>query len=155
MQASAAELQTIMTTTSGVLSALTTGYWGTYGMHARILLSIVISVNTLPLQAINSVELPSCCFSYSDSCSSQYLRSTLICTLLMSRKIFRDLVFIITSQFSRHLYGGHYLLILGPIFEGSLGSWASFNAVINAYISDCSASGSRCDLHNICHMPPT
>lgn len=47
VQAGAAKIQTILTTTSGVLSALTTGWWGHFGeRHGR---TRVLAITTLGL----------------------------------------------------------------------------------------------------------
>ncbi len=47
MQSGAARLQTIMTTTMGILSALTTGWWGHFGeTHGR---TRVLAVSTFGL----------------------------------------------------------------------------------------------------------
>ena len=56
VQASAAKLQTFMTTTMGVLSALTTGYWGRFGeRHGR---TRVLAISTFGL-FITYVHTPS------------------------------------------------------------------------------------------------
>ncbi|KAG6813401.1 hypothetical protein H0H92_011379 [Tricholoma furcatifolium] len=108
VQAGAARLQTIMTTTMGLLSALTTGWWGHFGeRHGR---TKVLAITTFGL-------------------------------------FLTDLTFILvstpSSPFSSH---GHKLLILAPIIEGALGGWSTLQSATQAYLSDCTSSGSRAQI---------
>ncbi|KAI0259888.1 major facilitator superfamily domain-containing protein [Gloeopeniophorella convolvens] len=55
-----------------------------------------------------------------------------------------DLTFILVSTPSSPLsHHGHKLLLLAPIAEGALGGYATLQAAISAYISDCTSDGSR------------
>ncbi|KAH0585168.1 hypothetical protein H2248_008424 [Termitomyces sp. 'cryptogamus'] len=105
VQAGAARLQTMITTTMGLLSALTTGWWGHFGeRHGR---TKVLAIVTFGL-------------------------------------FMTDLMFILVSTpsslFATH---GHKLLVLAPIIEGILGGWSTLQSTTNAYLSDCTSSGSR------------
>lgn len=55
----------------------------------------------------------------------------------------RDLFFIFCAAYGTQLHLGRYTLLLGSISEGMFGSWATFNAATNSYISDCSPPGSK------------
>lgn len=128
VQSRAARLQMLMTTTMGVLSALTTGWWGNYSeTHGR---TRVLAAATFGL-FMTFVPTP----PPNTSCA-QRANSTLPPP--------SDLVFILVSTphsiFAAH---GHKLLIISPIIEGACGGWATLQAATSAYISDCTSDGSR------------
>lgn len=105
VQSRAARLQTIMVTTMGIMSALTTGWWSHFGeRHGR-------------------------------------LRALVASTLGL---LITDLVFCLVSTphspWARH---AQILFVIAPFFEGLLGGWSTLQAAISAYISDCTADGSR------------
>lgn len=53
-------------------------------------------------------------------------------------------MFIVVSMPSSPFSGyGHRLLVIAPIIEGLLGGWSTVQSASSAYISDCTASGSR------------
>lgn len=54
-------------------------------------------------------------------------------------------MFIVVARNAKLLvpFGGHRLLMLGPVMEGLLGGWSTCNAAVNAYISDVTDHGSR------------
>jgi len=117
VQASAARLQTLMTTTMGILSALTTTFWGRFSQsHGR---TRVLAISTFGL-------------------------------------LFTDLVFILTStptlpwplsaiSYNNALWDRHkhYLLLIGPLVEGTLGGWSTLQSATSSYISDCTSVGGR------------
>ena len=57
----------------------------------------------------------------------------------------RDLLFTIVSngQYMVPPQASRFLVVSGAVVEGIMGSWATFFATANAYISDCSEPGSR------------
>ncbi|KDQ15965.1 hypothetical protein BOTBODRAFT_31419 [Botryobasidium botryosum FD-172 SS1] len=57
--------------------------------------------------------------------------------------LFTDVMFIVATNYSRYIIGGHHILVLGPLLEGLLGSYPVMQAAINAYISDSTNEGSR------------
>ncbi|KAG8973857.1 hypothetical protein FRC05_008077 [Tulasnella sp. 425] len=59
--------------------------------------------------------------------------------------LFTDFMFIIVARNARWLvpFGGHHILILGPIMEGLAGGFSTVAAAVNAYVSDVTAHGSR------------
>jgi len=57
--------------------------------------------------------------------------------------LFTDVMFIMATNYSRYIIGGHQILVLGPLIEGLLGSYPVMQAAINAYISDSTNEGSR------------
>ncbi|KAF8311697.1 MFS general substrate transporter [Clavulina sp. PMI_390] len=104
VQASAASLQAILNTSIGLLSVVSSGYWGSFG----------------------------------DRFGRRW-----VSWLVVLGFISQDLVFIFCAAYGTQLHLGQYTLLIGSILEGIFGSWATFNAATNAYISDCSAPGSR------------
>ncbi|KIY64181.1 hypothetical protein CYLTODRAFT_358854 [Cylindrobasidium torrendii FP15055 ss-10] len=105
VQGYAARLQTTMITTMGLLSVLSTGWWGHFG--ERFGRTKVLAIATLGL-------------------------------------FLTDMTFILVSTPGSPLAShGHKLLLISPIIEGSLGGWSTLQSVTNAYISDCTSSGSR------------
>ena len=124
VQAGAARTQTIMTTTMGLLSALTTGWWGHFGdRHGR---TRVLAASTFGLF-----------LTY----AGHFIASSVIAHASFSS---RDLTFILVSTphsiFAIH---GHKLLIVSPIIEGLLGGWSTLQGATSAYVSDCTSDGSR------------
>lgn len=122
VQAGAARLQMIMTTTMGLLTALTTGWWGHFGeRHGR---RTVLAIATFGLFLTLA---PSLCFLSA-----------------LSDVLDRDLTFILVSTPSSPLsHHGQKLLLLAPVIEGLLGGWSTLQSATSAYLSDCTSSGSR------------
>lgn len=133
VQAGAARIQTIMTTTMGALSALSTGWWGHFGeRHGRLkvlaastlglFLTLVIYSNTFEVANVSDKSI---------SLTNLHLATS-------------DLTFILVSTphsiFAAH---GHKLLIITPIIEGLLGGWSTLQGATSAYVSDCTSDGSR------------
>jgi hypothetical protein len=122
VQQHAAELQTLVTLTMGILTALTTGWWGSIG--DKIGRTKVIALSQI-----------GCLFTYVPF--SFHLPPLAALTVPRHHTIFSDLVFLVISKNSRALvpFGGHRLILLGPIVEGLLGGWydfisSGFNVVI-------------------------
>jgi MFS family permease len=115
----------MFTTTMGLLSALTTGFWGKFGeRHGR---TKVLCFSVLGL-LLTYIFLP--------------YRPTLSLTYAVS-----DLTMILASTPSSPLSAhGHKLLLLAPVIEGLLGGWSTLQSATFAYISDCTSSGSRASL---------
>ncbi|KAF5342443.1 hypothetical protein D9611_001500 [Ephemerocybe angulata] len=122
VQASAARLQTLMTTTMGLLSALTTTFWGRFSQtHGR---TKVLAISTFGLLFTDLIFIltstpnlpwPLSVFDYTPDSPD-------------------------TSNWARYK---HHLLLLGPIVEGALGGWTTLQSATSAYISDCTSVGSR------------
>lgn len=106
----------------GLLSALTTGWWGHFGeRHGR---TKVLAIATLGLFLV--------CVS-SSKCLEVYLHP-----------YHSDLTFIVVSMPSSPLSSyGHELLLVAPFIDGLLGGWVTLHSATSAYISDCTSSGSR------------
>ncbi|KAG8993154.1 hypothetical protein FRB90_000775, partial [Tulasnella sp. 427] len=61
--------------------------------------------------------------------------------------LFTDFMFVVVAKNARWLvpFGGHHILILGPIMEGLAGGFSTVAAAVNSYVSDVTAHGSRSD----------
>ncbi|KAF8704746.1 MFS general substrate transporter, partial [Rhizoctonia solani] len=106
VQQGAAKLQTLIMTLSGILSALTSGFWGQFGdKHGR---TGVIALTIFAMLATD------CAFLLAASQSTNPTYS-----------------FLTASR----------LLVLAPLFEGSLGGFPTMQAAFNAYISDATTPG--------------
>ncbi|QRW18375.1 major facilitator superfamily transporter [Rhizoctonia solani] len=106
VQQGAAKLQTLIMTLSGILSALTSGFWGQFGdKHGR---TGVIALTIFAMLATDCVFL----LAASQSANPTYS-------------------FLTASR----------LLVLAPLFEGSLGGFPTMQAAFNAYISDATTPG--------------
>ncbi|KAG9049363.1 hypothetical protein FS837_010577 [Tulasnella sp. UAMH 9824] len=59
--------------------------------------------------------------------------------------LFTDFMFVIVARNARWLvpFGGHHILVLGPIMEGLAGGFTTVTAAVNSYVSDVTAHGSR------------
>ncbi|KAF6757312.1 major facilitator superfamily domain-containing protein [Ephemerocybe angulata] len=113
VQASAARLQTLMTTTMGLLSALTTTFWAVFSQtHGR---TKVLAISTFGLLFTDLIFI---------------LTST------------PNLPWPLSIHPTGHATSTH-LLLLGPIVEGALGGWTTLQSATSAYISDCTSVGSR------------
>lgn len=125
VQAAAARLQTIMVTTMGLLSALTTGWWGHFGeRHGRTKVLAIATSGLFFTRVFFIMKLPF--------------------VPLLTDLYFRDLMFILVSTPNSPLSShGHKLLIIAPIIEGFLGGWSTLQSATSAYVSDCTSSGSR------------
>lgn len=102
VSSSVARLNTLLTLTGGLLSSLTTGFWG--------------------------------------GVSDRYGRKVILVLSLLGFFI-NDIVFLVTVMFAPRL--PYQFLVLGPFAEGLVGGWAAASAGVNAYISDCTPTGSR------------
>ncbi|KAH6909108.1 major facilitator superfamily domain-containing protein [Coprinopsis sp. MPI-PUGE-AT-0042] len=118
VQANAAKLQAIITTTMGLLSAFTTGWWGRFG--ERYGRTKVLAVATFGLLWTDLVFI---------------LTSTPHLPFPLSW-------FSYTSKFNH----AHHLLLLAPLVEGLLGGWSTLQSATSAYISDCTSPGSRAQI---------
>ncbi|TFK20295.1 hypothetical protein FA15DRAFT_673617 [Coprinopsis marcescibilis] len=118
VQAKAARLQTILTTTMGFLSALTTGWWGHFG--ERYGRTKVLAIATFGLFWTDLVFI---------------LASTPNLPFPLSLFSYR-------SEFNH----ASRLLLLAPIVEGLLGGWSTLQSATSAYISDCTSPGSRAQI---------
>ncbi|KAL0570808.1 hypothetical protein V5O48_011144 [Marasmius crinis-equi] len=104
VQAAVAQLAAVMTACMGVLSCLTTGWWGSFSdRHGRIR---VLSISVIGL-------------------------------------LLTDIIFITVYYHAEKLPGGYWFLIIGPLFEGSLGGMTSAVAAIHAYMADTSTAANR------------
>ncbi|PPQ64605.1 hypothetical protein CVT26_002003 [Gymnopilus dilepis] len=128
VQAGAARLQTMMTTTMGLLSALTTGWWGHFGeRNGR---TRVLAVSTLGL-FLTLVPFLVVSFEADPNRIPFFATAS-------------DLTFILVSTPSSPLaQHGHKLLLIAPIIEGLLGGWSTLQSATSAYLSDCTSPGSR------------
>ncbi|KIO34617.1 hypothetical protein M407DRAFT_16586 [Tulasnella calospora MUT 4182] len=59
--------------------------------------------------------------------------------------LFTDFMFVVVARNARWLvpFGGHHILVLGPIMEGLAGGFTTVTAAVNSYVSDVTAHGSR------------
>ncbi|KAF8309697.1 major facilitator superfamily-domain-containing protein [Cantharellus anzutake] len=73
---------------------------------------------------------------------------TRVMTFLILGLMFWDLMFsvVCSPQFATSPRAARILVVFGAIVEGLMGSWATFFATMNAYISDCSEPGARAGL---------
>ncbi|KII88321.1 hypothetical protein PLICRDRAFT_41492 [Plicaturopsis crispa FD-325 SS-3] len=104
VQAAVAKLSTAMTTTMGIISCLTTSWWG----------------------------------SLSDRVGRTRVMGLCILGLLVS-----DFIFILVARYSRSLPGGYWLMLAGPLIEGSLGGLSTASGISHAYAADCTEPASR------------
>ncbi|KAF8271276.1 major facilitator superfamily domain-containing protein [Lactarius quietus] len=67
-----------------------------------------------------------------------------ILALSMFGALFMDIVYILVSNpstpFGRH---GEAFIIVAPLVEGALGAQSTYNGITHAYVTDCTADGSR------------
>ncbi|KAF5370171.1 hypothetical protein D9757_010618 [Collybiopsis confluens] len=126
-QKDAARIQTTLTTTMGILSALSTGWWGHFSeRHGRTRVLAISTLGLLLTYASDSTQLP--IFGVDDP----------------PLPFLSDSAFILAatpgSPFVMH---GRLLLVVGPFVEGLLGGWPTLQAATTAYVSDCTSPGSR------------
>ena len=57
-----------------------------------------------------------------------------------------DFVFIAVTTFWKHLPGGYWLLVIGPVAEGVLGGFATGVAAIHSYMADTTSEGRRAQM---------
>ncbi|TRM68665.1 major facilitator superfamily domain-containing protein [Schizophyllum amplum] len=118
VQQGAARLQTIMMTTMGFLSALTTGWWGHFGeRHGR---TKVLALSTFGMLLTDIVFI-------------------LVGTSVYKAAPREDTIF---SFLTSHTVS-RVLLLVVPVLEGMLGGWSTIQSQSSAYISDCTSAGSR------------
>ncbi|KAF7973488.1 hypothetical protein HWV62_14980 [Athelia sp. TMB] len=134
VQSGAARIQTILITTSGVLSALTTGWWGQFGEHHGRTRTILITTSGV-LSALTT--------GWWGQFGEHHGRTRVLALSTLGLFV-TDLTFILvstpSSPFAAH---GHKLLIIAPFIEGLLGGWSTLQGATLAYISDCTSDGSR------------
>lgn len=118
VQANAAKLQAIITTTMGLLSAFTTGWWGRFG--ERYGRTKVLAIATFGLMWTDLVFI---------------LTSTPHLPFPLS-----------WFSYTSKLNHAHHLLLLAPLVEGLLGGWSTLQSATSAYISDCTSPGSRAQI---------
>ncbi|KAF9053131.1 major facilitator superfamily domain-containing protein [Panaeolus papilionaceus] len=104
VQAAVAKLIAVIATSMGILTCVTTGFWGSF--------------------------------------SDRYGRTRVMGISILGL-LFTDFNFIFVTLFSKHLPGGYWFLLTGPIIEGTLGGLATGVAAIHAYIADTTDEGSR------------
>ncbi|KAL1662938.1 major facilitator superfamily-domain-containing protein [Schizophyllum commune] len=118
VQRGAARMQTIMMTTMGFLSALTTGWWGHFGeRHGR---TKVLALSLFGMLLTDIVFI-------------------LVGTSVFKAPVRDDSIF---SFLTSHTVS-RALLLLVPALEGALGGYATIQSQSSAYISDCTSPGSR------------
>ncbi|KAL1721220.1 major facilitator superfamily-domain-containing protein [Schizophyllum commune] len=118
VQRGAARMQTIMMTTMGFLSALTTGWWGHFGeRHGR---TKVLALSLFGMLLTDIVFI-------------------LVGTSVLKAPVRDDSIF---SFLTSHTVS-RALLLLVPALEGALGGYATIQSQSSAYISDCTSPGSR------------
>ncbi|PPQ99088.1 hypothetical protein CVT24_009355 [Panaeolus cyanescens] len=104
VQAAVAKLIAAIATSMGILTCITTGFWGSFSdRHGR---TRVMGISILGL-------------------------------------LFTDFNFIFVTLFSKHLPGGYWFLLAGPVVEGTLGGLATGVAAIHAYVADTTDEGNR------------
>ncbi|KAK7020467.1 MFS domain-containing protein [Favolaschia claudopus] len=74
--------------------------------------------------------------------SDRYGRSRIL-ALTVFGVLVNDLTFIFVTKNFRHIPGGYWFLIVGPIFEGLLGGISAGSAASHAYISDTTRPSER------------
>ncbi|KAJ3502515.1 hypothetical protein NLJ89_g8854 [Agrocybe chaxingu] len=104
VQAAVAKLTAVIAAVMGILSCITTGWWGAFSdRHGR---PLVMGISVLGL-------------------------------------LFTDFIFIFVALNSKHVPGGYWFLVVGPLVEGSLGGMATGVAACHAYLADTSSENSR------------
>ncbi|KAG9016474.1 hypothetical protein FRB93_010723 [Tulasnella sp. JGI-2019a] len=106
VQQHSAQLQMAVILIMGILSSLTTGWWGSVGDR---------------------------------------IGRRRIMALSLMGYLFTDVMFLVCAFYAKALvpWGGHKLLLLGPVVEGLLGGWSTITAAVSAYVSDITPHGSR------------
>ncbi|GAA5844329.1 hypothetical protein JCM9279_001772 [Rhodotorula babjevae] len=102
VQAAVAQLALVLALMMGVLSALTTGWWG----------------------------------AFSDRRGRKPVLLLALCGTVMM-----DSVFLLVVNFHSTL--SYNFLFVGPFLDGVVGGWATAQAAVSAYVSDCTSPGSR------------
>ncbi|GEM11059.1 MFS transporter [Rhodotorula toruloides] len=134
VQSSVAQLALLLSLLMGVLSSLTTGFWGAYSDRRAWLINVPYSpsfpvtppppFSVLPLLALARL-----------AGRKPVLLLALCGTLAM------DSVFLLTVHY-HHILSYNFLL-LGPFLDGLVGGWSTAQATTSAYLSDVTSAGSR------------
>jgi MFS family permease len=104
----------------GILSALSTGFWG--AVSDRLGRTTVMAVSLIGF-ASRWVHANSCCFTTDYGVS--------------------DIILVVTASYPHRVPFGYRFILLGPILDGLMGGFSTISATNNAYISDTTPDGSR------------
>ncbi|KDR73680.1 hypothetical protein GALMADRAFT_251460 [Galerina marginata CBS 339.88] len=104
VQAAVAKLTAVIATLTGILSCITTGWWGAF--------------------------------------TDRYGR-TRVMGLSVLALLITDFNFIVVTLFSKHIPGGYWFLVVGPMIQGLLGGMATALAAINGYLADTTTESDR------------
>lgn len=111
-----------MTLAMGVLSALTTGYWG----------SLSDRVGRTKITAVVETGL-----------MLKYVLWSFQTFLFIADLYLSEMCFILVATFPYLAPGGYRALLIGPTIDGLLGGFSTISATIHAYLSDVTPDGSR------------
>ncbi|KAF8969597.1 major facilitator superfamily domain-containing protein [Flammula alnicola] len=104
VQAAVAKLTAVIAACMGILSCITTGWWGAFSdRHGR---TRVMGISILGL-------------------------------------LLTDFNFIMVASFSKHIPGGYWFLVVGPIVEGFLGGMTTGIAAMHGYVADTTNESAR------------
>ncbi|KAF8808993.1 MFS general substrate transporter [Phlegmacium glaucopus] len=104
VQAAVAKLSTVIAASMGILSCITTAWWGAFSdRHGR---TSVMGISAIGL-------------------------------------LLTDFNFIMVTLFSKHIPGGYWFLVVGPMVEGALGGTFGGVAAIHGYLADTSSESNR------------
>jgi MFS family permease len=107
----------------GILSALTTGFWGAVSDRLGRTTVMSLSIMGLVSRLVVILNRPS--------------------TSKLKNLVHSDVVLIITATYPDKIPGGYRFILLGPIIDGLLGGFSTIMATNNAYLSDVTPDGSR------------
>jgi MFS family permease len=113
-----------MTLCMGILSALSTGFWG--AVSDRMGRTLVMAV-TLVGFATRSVP------------RDQHR----VCPFTAHLTFCSDIILIITATYPHRVPFGYRFILLGPLIDGFCGGFSTIQATNNAYLSDTTPDGSR------------